>query len=133
MSVIAVSTALVLKRWKERYASLKKGVLTIWMDRSAMLRGDSPVEEIELTSNMALSSMKVNSNNGNPARIFYRHIAELEPGTVLTTVGGTTNAGEEDAPGTRRVFKFGSDNQPEFEKWSKSVRAAIDNLGHVRS
>lgn len=96
-----------------------------------MLRGDAPVETLDLTPNMALSSMKINTSTGSggPARIFYRHIAELEPGAAMAIAGGSTSTGADEEDGAKRVFKFGCDLQPDFERWSRSIRAAIDAAG----
>ena len=67
-----------MKRWKERYVSfnIRTGVVRVWVDKPAMLRGDTYTEQIQLTTTMALSPMKVATNTGTGnARIFYRHIA----------------------------------------------------------
>ena len=88
-SFIRVST-LFVKYWKERYARLvsdsngsRGRSLYIYADRASMMAGDDPIEVVELSDRMALSSMKVHT--GGPApRIFYRHVAELGPDVALT-------------------------------------------------
>lgn len=143
-------TAFVVKRWRQRHASLRHGLLSVWADRAAMLRGDAPVETLEVNARMALSSMKVNATGADGKRLFYRHLVQFEEGVPMTVVGpagsvptggGVGGDGDgggpghaavgtavvpDDAPGTTRVFKFGCDSQVDFERWSRCLRASID-------
>jgi hypothetical protein len=130
---LRVSTAFVLKRWRERYAALRHGSVSVWADRASMLRGDAPVETITISPLQALSTMKVNATGADGRRLYYRHLVEMESGAALTTVGGAPSAmlGGDNEEGTRRVFKFGSDSQTEFERWTRALRAAIE-LAHAR-
>jgi hypothetical protein len=34
----AVTSAMVMRRWKERFAMLRNGVLRVWQDRGAMMK-----------------------------------------------------------------------------------------------
>jgi len=132
-----------MKRWKERYVSfnIRTGVVRVWVDKPAMLRGDTYTEQIQLTTTMALSPMKVATNTGTGnARIFYRHIAdvkniiptELLHNSSLTsnnpTAGTSTLHIAEATKQGQRIFKFGCSSQKDFEVWSKVFRSSIDTL-----
>jgi hypothetical protein len=71
---------------------------------------------------MSLSDPKVVVNK--KSRIVYRHLAELRPGAALGSTGSKAQ---------HRVWKFGSDSQAEFEKWSKAIRANFERLSEVSS
>lgn len=104
------TTTLFVKRWKERYARLVDGRLWVFESRAAMMAGDEPVEVIDLSQRMALSSMKVHT--GGPApRIFYRHIAELAADVALTGQASAAAADALEDSDSTRVFKFGASSQ----------------------
>ena len=71
---------------------------------------------------MGLSDLKVNTTKR--ARTVYRHLYELRAGAALGTAGGASKA-------QHRVWKFGSENQADFEKWSKAIRVNVERLAEV--
>jgi hypothetical protein len=139
------ATALIIKRWKERFMILRNGEVRVWTDRPSMLRGEDPLETVLINSRQALTTMKVNQTGADGKRLFYRCVVELEEGTEYTTADGRESSGvppgggagsaggvgpavidEDDVPGSRRVFKFGCTSQSEFETLTRALRASIE-------
>jgi hypothetical protein len=85
-------------------------------------QGRAPLVSVPLVAGMSLSDPKVVVNK--KSRIVYRHLAELRPGAALGSTGSKAQ---------HRVWKFGSDSQAEFEKWSKAIRANFERLSEVSS
>lgn len=142
------ATALIIKRWKERFCVLRNGIISVWTDKPCMLRGDAPLETVAINARQALTTMKVNQTGADGRRLFYRCVVELDENQTYSTTGAdnpessggiSTHAGamsaggvgpavidEDDVEGSRRVFKFGLDTQSEFEKLTRALRAAIE-------
>lgn len=107
----------------------------------AMLRGEECIQQIQFSTTMALSPMKVATSTGNPPRIFYRHIADVKdilPSNLLSRGTSSTNVNSISAlhiaNATKhgsRIFKFGCSNQKDFEVWTKALRSSIDTLIHL--
>jgi hypothetical protein len=147
-----------MKRWKPRYVALNGTSIRVYpsredfdlvrwaaLQRSAAVRaaakhlprlldslrcvvlvcvqGRPPLGTVILQPNMGLSDLKVNTSK--KTRTVYRHLYELRAGAAL----GSSSASK----AKHRVWKFGSDNQSEFEKWCKAIRANVDRLSEVRA
>ena len=74
-----------------------------------------PTFVLRLTAGMAMSDLKVASKRDS--RIQYRHIYEVSG-------GGSSNS-------KKRLWKWGSDSPVTFERFSKAIRACLDNLSEV--
>jgi hypothetical protein len=68
---------------------------------------------VAISGTMALSDPKVRDKRN---RLYYRHLHDLRPGAVLG----------KGAKGRQRLWKWGSESQLQFERWTRAIRGNID-------
>lgn len=122
-------TAFVLKRWKPRFARLSaEGVLSVWADAGARMKGDQPIGVHILSSaTMAMTPLQTTST-GPYSTVFHRSIVELgshAEAAHLPRVDFVLKDSEVKASGATIVLSFGCDSAQEFERWTRHVRAVL--------
>lgn len=123
----------LLKPWRERFAVLdiQRFQMRVWHSVHAYHSDADPIEEVNFTSCMSLSTVKANSYDGR--RILYRFVANvpttqrLSPRSEGSSVGRSTRTEAADIVSeSAKVFRFGADSQAAFEIWSVGIRKAIE-------